>query len=112
MELKGKMTDKELMMFSKKELIQVIFSSGWIFNPIEILYRNRVKANHDMVGKILEENSNLGKQIHNGISPSLFLKIHEALEKNHKKIDRLYAENEKIEKMLYGDAVKEGDSIE
>jgi hypothetical protein len=100
---KDKITENDLMIFSKKELIQVIFKAGWIFNPITMLYRNRSDTNHDMIGRILKENGDLVNQFQEGMDIDLYIKVSESLEKNRRKIDRLHTENEKIEKILYGD---------
>jgi hypothetical protein len=106
---KDKITEKDLMIFSKKELIKAILQSSWIFNSeglsrqVEILFKNRIEANYDLVEKTLDQNESLCEQIHNGMDTDVFLKVHESLNKNNKRIDRIYAENKKIEKILYGD---------
>lgn len=112
------MTEKELQAFSKAELIYYIQQMGInIFHscpdPAQIILGKRIKDNLDKVDKLLEESHNenmkmseftkkYGRKI-TGENVDEYQRITKELDRINKAISKLWDENDKYEKILYGE---------
>lgn len=112
------MTEKELQAFSKAELIYYIQQMG-IYTlhscpaPAQIILEKRIKDNFDKVDKLLEESHNENMKMsefifkNNGKITAGNLGEYNAISKEldriNKAIDKCWSENDKYEKILYGE---------
>lgn len=112
------MTEKELQAFSKAELIYYIQQIGInIFyscpDPFEIILQKRIKDNLDKVDKLLEEYRNENMKMSKffeksggkitGENVDEYATINKELDRINKAINKCWSENDKYEKILYGE---------
>lgn len=104
--LDKKITPKDLNVFTKDELIYAILHSQPLFNPIELLYEQRMDNN-------LKKNKEIGKEIGLLIEKMKAVrgkemfeevyKINTEIDKLNKRRDKNMEENDRIMKILYGE---------
>ena len=112
------MTEKELQAFSKAELIYYIQQMGInIFHscpdPAQIILEKRIQDNLDKVDKLLkeshDENMKMSKFFEKsggkitGENVDEYATINKELDRINKAIDKCWSENDKYEKILYGE---------
>lgn len=94
-------TEKELKLFSKDELIYCILHSGSLFNPLELLYEKRMDNNWDKNMQISQRVTKLLEDTDAKTSWDDKLKIYLEISKLNKTREKNSNENNRIMKILY-----------
>jgi hypothetical protein len=94
-------TERDLKIFTKDELIYFILHSGSLFNPLETIYQKRMDDNFQKSREIGIETKKLIDRMDSENYKELY-QISLEIDKLNKARDKLTKENNHIMKILYG----------